>query len=205
MMINDPLSLWDYRRRVSGHYCAVRDSGTEESSWLQWRSERDILFATHPQSPIEAKSRGVVGGLPFFPYDPAWRIEATVAPIEPIPMSAGHSADGISPLIRFASVSFPDPHGTDTLKLSLFWIDVYGGGVFLPFRDATSGVETYGGGRYLLDTIKGADLGSIDGLVVLDFNFAYHPSCVHGDQWSCPLAPPENGLAVDVRAGERLR
>ena len=89
--------------------------------------------------------------------------------------------------------------------LSLFWIDVYGGGVFLPFRDATSGVETYGGGRYLLDTIKGADLGSIGGLVVLDFNFAYHPSCVHGDQWSCPLAPPENGLAVDVRAGERLR
>jgi len=93
----------------------------------------------------------------------------------------------------------------DQRSTPLFWIDVYGGGVFLPFRDVPNGVEKYGSGRYLLDTIKGADLGSIGGLVVLDFNFAYHPSCVHGHQWSCPLAPPENGPAVDVRAGERLR
>jgi uncharacterized protein (DUF1684 family) len=76
--------------------------------------------------------------------------------------------------------------------------------VFLPFRDATSGRTTYGGGRYLLDTAKGADLGTAGTRVVLDFNFAYHPSCVHSAQWSCPLAPPENHLPVAIEAGERL-
>ena len=80
----------------------------------------------------------------------------------------------------------------------------YGGGLFLPFRDATSGEQTYGGGRYLLDGAKSADLGGTDGRLVLDFNFAYHPSCVHDPRWSCPLAPPANTLPFAVEAGERL-
>ncbi len=204
MTIDDPLSLWDYRRRVQEQYRRVRATGVGDSSWRRWRSDRDHLFATHAQSPIEIERRGNDTGLPFFPYDPAWRIEAIVAPVEPVPMPAAHSADGATPLIRFASVSFPPPFGSETLELSLYWTDVYGGGVFLPFRDGTNGDETYGGGRYLLDSIKGADLGSTDDRVVLDFNFAYHPSCVYSDRWSCPLAPPENRLAVEVRAGERL-
>ena len=88
--------------------------------------------------------------------------------------------------------------------LEVFWIDVYGGGVFIPFRDATSGSLTYGGGRYLLDTIKGADLGMTErGELVLDFNFAYHPSCHYDPRWSCPLAPRENWLTVPIEAGER--
>ena len=76
-------------------------------------------------------------------------------------------------------------------------------GVFLPFADATRGSETYGGGRYLLDTVKGADLGEADGRLVLDFNFAYNPSCSYDPQWDCPLAPPPNWLRVPVEAGER--
>jgi uncharacterized protein (DUF1684 family) len=86
----------------------------------------------------------------------------------------------------------------------VYWIDVYGGGVFLPFRDATAGTETYGAGRYLLDTVKGADLGGSDSRLILDFNYAYHPSWAYDARWSCPLAPPENRLDVAVRAGERL-
>src|SRR5438094_612159 len=82
--------------------------------------------------------------------------------------------------------------------------DIYGGGVFLPFRDATSGRTTYGGGRYLLDTAKGADLGVRSDELVLDFNFAYHPSCVHDSTWTCPLAPLENRLAAPIDAGERM-
>ena len=74
--------------------------------------------------------------------------------------------------------------------------------MFLPFRDATSGNTTYGGGRYLLDTAKGADLGSAGDALVLDFNFAYHPSCVYDPKWVCPLAPLANRLAVAVEAGE---
>jgi uncharacterized protein (DUF1684 family) len=95
--------------------------------------------------------------------------------------------------------------GGESLALSLFWVEGYGGGVFLSFRDATSGKETYGAGRYLLDTVKGADLGLEDGRLVLDFNLAYQPSCSYDPAWACPLAPPENRLPVAVRAGERLR
>jgi hypothetical protein len=204
MTIDDPLSLWDYRRRVAEQYRRMRVAGAGEMSWRRWRSDRDELLTTHSQSPIEPNQRVVGGSLPFFPYDPAWRIEALITPTDPVPTSAGHSVSGATSLIRFASTRFPAPHGEETLELSLFWIDAYGGGVFLPFRDVTNGVATYGGGRYLLDTVKGADLGSDDGRVVLDFNFSYHPSCVFSDRWSCPLAPSENRLAVDVSAGERL-
>jgi hypothetical protein len=91
-------------------------------------------------------------------------------------------------------------------SLSVFWIAGYGGGLFLPFRDATSGERTYGAGRYLLDTIKGADLGGDlpSGELLLDFNMAYHPSCAYDPRWNCPLAPPENSLSVAVPVGERL-
>ena len=88
-------------------------------------------------------------------------------------------------------------------ELDVWWSDGYGGGVFLPFLDATSGKESYGGGRYLLDTIKGADLGQEGGRVVLDFNFAYQPSCAYSPDWVCPLPPAANRLPASVRAGER--
>lgn len=90
--------------------------------------------------------------------------------------------------------------------LPLFWMSGYAGGLFLPFRDATSGSATYGAGRYLLDTVKGADQGGDwrGGTLTLDFNLAYHPSCAYDPKWSCPLAPPENRLTVPIRVGERL-
>jgi uncharacterized protein (DUF1684 family) len=96
--------------------------------------------------------------------------------------------------------------GGEPRSLAVYWLEGYGGGLFLPFRDARAGRETYGGGRYLLDTVKGADLGtSADGArLVLDFNYAYNPSCAYDPRWSCPLAPPENRLDVPVDAGERL-
>ncbi len=91
-------------------------------------------------------------------------------------------------------------------SLSIFWMEGYAGGLFLPFRDATSGGETYGAGRYLLDSAKGADLGGDpdSGEIWLDFNLAYHPSCAYDPRWNCPLAPPENTLREAVRVGERL-
>lgn len=89
-------------------------------------------------------------------------------------------------------------------ELTVYRLGGYGGGLFLPFRDGTAGTSTYGGGRYLLDTIKGADLGLQDGRLVLDFNFAYHPSCCYAPRWTCPLAPPENAVDTPIQAGERL-
>ncbi len=100
-------------------------------------------------------------------------------------------------------VRFGRAHAGD-VELDLYWLDAYGGGLFVPFADATSGDETYGAGRYVLDTIKGADLGTDRGRLVLDLNFAYQPSCSYDGRWTCPLAPPANRLEQAVRAGERL-
>jgi len=89
--------------------------------------------------------------------------------------------------------------------LELYWTEGYAGGVFLPFTDVGAGRSTYGGGRYLLDTSKGADLGMKEGNLVLDFNFAYQPSCSYDPRWVCPLAPPVNRLPFPVEAGERCQ
>ena len=114
-------------------------------------------------------------------------------------MSSSTSGVQIS---RFARTRFELAGEQQTLDL--YWLDGYGGGVFLSFADATSGHETYGACRYLLDTVKGSDLGERDGRLVLDFNFAYNPSCAYDPRWVCPLAPPGNRLPVAVRGGERV-
>jgi hypothetical protein len=88
------------------------------------------------------------------------------------------------------------------LELGAYWLDGYAGGLFVPFADSTSGSQTYGGGRYALDTAKGADLGGAGDRVVLDFNFSYAPSCAHDARWRCPLAPAANRLGIPVLAGE---
>ncbi|MEM6285406.1 MAG: DUF1684 domain-containing protein, partial [Chloroflexota bacterium] len=105
-------------------------------------------------------------------------------------------------MTQVAQVTFTLPAGTGTL--GVFWIEGYGGGIFVPFRDGTNGTGSYGGGRYLYDTIKGADLGGTDTEMVLDFNYAYHPSCYYNERWVCPLAPPQNHLQFPVPAGETL-
>jgi uncharacterized protein (DUF1684 family) len=90
-------------------------------------------------------------------------------------------------------------------SLDVWRLQTYGGGIFLPLRDGTAGRPggSYGGGRYLLDTIKGADLGSDpSGSLVLDFNFAYNPSCAYDPAWACPLAPLGNIVTVPITAGE---
>jgi uncharacterized protein (DUF1684 family) len=91
-------------------------------------------------------------------------------------------------------------------ELSLWWIAAYGGGLFMPVRDGTCGTDSYGGGRYLTDTVKGTHGRGVelldDDRVRLDFNYLYNPSCAYDDQWLCPLAPPENRVTAPIRAGE---
>jgi uncharacterized protein (DUF1684 family) len=198
----DSLDLLDYRRRVAAMYGDVRAGGAGAPTWSRWRTARDELFAEHPQSALSPDAREGFAGLRYFPYDPAWRFEATVEPRDGGDLPVGHSGAGETSFRRVGLIRLTV--AGEEVQLTVFWLAGYGGGVFLPFRDATSGTDTYGGGRYLLDTVKGADLGSGDGRLVLDFNYAYHPSCVHDNRWSCPLAPPENRLALEVRAGERL-
>ncbi len=198
MTAADTLALLDWKRRVFALYAAVR-SLPGESGWELWRDTREELFRSHPQSPLPA-GRRASARLDYWPYDPEARVLAELEDVEAAPEPIASS--GTEPIMfrPFARASF-ELRG-EPLTLEVSWLAAYGGGAFLSFRDATSGKESYGGGRYLLDTVKGVDLGEEDGKLVLDFNFAYNPSCSYDPGWVCPLAPPANRLAVAVEAGE---
>jgi hypothetical protein len=201
----DRLELMDWKRRVLAMYAAVRSAGGEPAACAAFRGERDELFADHPASPLPEAARADFAGVPYFSHRPDLRVEAELEP-DPegaelvIPTSTGEPT-------RFTRIGFVRPLlAGERVSLAVYWLEGYGGGLFLPFRDALAGRQTYGGGRYLLDTVKGADLGTgADGAgLVLDFNYAYNPSCAYDPRWSCPLAPPENRIAVAVEAGERM-
>jgi uncharacterized protein len=186
----EELTLLDWKRRIFALYAEVRAADEPERAWERWCEVRAGLYRSHPQSPRP-------GGEPaYFPYDPRFRWEAEVEPLPPAPLELAGSAGSVTRFTRFALALFGEH------RLELYWLDGYGGGVFLPFRDGTSGHETYGASRYLLDTVKGADLGGSDSTVVLDFNFAFNPSCAWDDGWACPLSPPANRLPFRVEAGE---
>ncbi|SFJ07962.1 hypothetical protein SAMN05216304_104352 [Bosea sp. OK403] len=197
-------TLQDWRRQIADLYAEVRALPPQDG-WQRWRAARDRLFREHPQSPLTGKGRAEFTGIACFPYDPALRFEVGLVPAvdrEAIPVEAGK--DGLMRLVPYAlTEGLAGPLGRD---LTLYWIAGYGGGTFLPFGDASNGCDTFAGGRYLLDTIKSADLGATpDGRLILDFNFAYYPSCAYSEAWVCPLSPHENRLAVPIGAGERDR
>jgi hypothetical protein len=154
----------------------------------------------HPDSPLPTASRHRFTGLPVAPYDPALRFEPEVdADVAPRRFRAVTGTDGVVAFDRIGRVHL-GPLG----DLDVWWLASYGGGVFVPVKDALAGTATYGGGRYLIDTVKGADLGGGDGRLVVDLNFAYNPSCAYDPFWACPLAPPGNVLPGPMRAGELL-
>ena len=197
----DELELLDWKRRVFELYAAVRSEQDGAAAWKLWRERRDDLFRQHPQSPIPEKERTAFSGLDFFDYDGALCVTAEPRPTETAHFEIPTSGDETMGFTRVGEAVF-QLRGEE-LSLEMYWLDGYGGGLFVPFADATSGEETYGAGRYLLDTIKGADLGSEGDRLILDFNFAYNPSCSYDSRWVCPLAPPANRLQVPVRAGEK--
>jgi uncharacterized protein (DUF1684 family) len=197
------LDLLDWKRRVFALYGEIRAAREPQAAWQRWRNVRDELFAHHPQTALTASDRASFSGLAYYDYDPAARVVATVEALPP--ESRNVPSSGRAPILfdRIGIARFA--LGGAERALELFWLQGYGGGLFLPFRDSTSGGETYGGGRYLLDTVKGADLGMAADALVLDFNFSYHPSCSYQPNWVCPLAPAANTLDLAVRAGERTR
>jgi hypothetical protein len=207
------LELADWRRRVAELYAEVRHRAQTDpaAAWRHWVATREELFRTHPQSPVPAAERAGFRAR-HWPYDPALRFEVALEPeppptlgaLAPLPLALPNSGSEVLSFHRIGSVAIPFAAGER--RLSLFWMEGYAGGLFLAFRDATNGVETYGAGRYLLDAAKSADLGGDPerGTLILDFNFAYQPSCAFDPRWACPLAPPENRLDLPIRAGERI-
>lgn len=198
------LDLLDYRRRVAEMYATIRRLGTDSAQAFQhFQAERDDLFAHHPSSALSDEQKIAFKGLIYAPYDARFRVVADVEPIlDAEPYRDDSVEEGAFRMRPFGTVAFALPTGD--AQLTLYWIMGYGGGVFLPFRDATCGHSTYGGGRYLLDTIKGADLGAQGNQIILDFNYAYHPSCAYHYRWVCPLAPMENRLTIPIPVGEQM-
>ena len=197
------LSLLDYRRRTAALYAAYRSEPDHAVAVRQWRRDRDRLLHGHPDGPLRGREHEPV---PYAPCDLAVRFELDVDPdVAPEHLDVPTASDGVVPLDRLGVLHVPAVGDLD-----VWWLGQYGGGVFVPLRDATAGTTSYGGGRYLLDTVKGADLGGdVDpttgrGVLVVDLNLAYHPSCAYDAAWSCPLAPPGNTVGVAVQAGEHL-
>jgi uncharacterized protein len=223
------LELADWRRRVAALFATWRAEAIAdpERATAAFREARDALFLHHPQSPLPPGRRLAGIGAKWWPYDPAYRMTVTFEPADGLAgPHASHfaatAAGAAAPLAAPALLDVPSSGDAPVRvrqigrlwlvgpleghALSVLWIEGYGNGIFLPFRDATSGHETYGAGRYLLDTVKGADHGGdpASAALVLDFNLAFHPSCAYDPKWVCPLAPPANAIPVPIRVGERL-
>jgi uncharacterized protein len=199
--MSDELELADWRREVGELYAAVRAEDDPRRGHALWRRRRDELFRSHPQSPLRPGDPMRTAGVPYWPYDPGLRFELPLLPAEREMSLSVPSSDGVIPMARIGCVRLPSPLDA---TVEVWWLRQYGGGLLLPLRDGTAGQSSYGGGRYALDTAKGADLGGRDGRLIVDLNFLYHPSCRYNDTWQCPLAPPGNTIGAPVTAGERL-
>ena len=172
-----------------------------EEAVEEFRSDKDEFFRSNPNSPIPEGERAGFTGLPYYRVSTALRFDDL--PLEPytggepsdfqIPTSDGR----LRPAHRAGVLRF-DADG-ESRQLTAYTFDGGDGqSLFVPFLDQTSGRETYGAGRYL--DLEPED----DGTYSLDFNLAYHPSCVYDPKFSCPLTPAENRLPIRVEAGERL-
>jgi uncharacterized protein len=197
------LDLVDWRRRVGDLY---RTTGPDAVQ--RFRRGRDELFRTHPQSPIEPEERASFAGLRYFDHDPAFRVPANLEPGNGTELVIDTGGEDGAVRYRRAGRLVFTLAGAEC-GLTVLSLVQYAGGLFVPFRDRTSGRETYGGGRYLFDTVKNTDglvleIAPGSSEIVIDFNYAYNASCAYSPRWACPLAPPENHLDVQVRAGEKL-
>jgi uncharacterized protein len=202
--------LADWRRRVATLYAEVRAMAASDPAiaLAHWRAVREQLYREHPQSPVPPEARATFQAR-HFEHDPSLRFEVTVEPAPPpapgaFALDLPNSGSDNPSFSRVGRIAIPFAGGARSL--SVFWMAGYAGGLFIPFRDATNGVETYAAGRYLVDSAKSADLGGdpATGTLTIDFNFAIQPSCAFDPRWACPLAPPENRLEIPIQAGERL-
>ena len=207
----------DWRLRTFALYAEVRaevEANGPAAAHPLWVAGRDGMLASHPASAIDPEERSTFHGVPVTPYDPGWRFEVPIEPVdEPRRWDVETGTDGVVPFELVGRASAPGVGSLEVWRLAS-----YGGGLFVPVKDALAGAAggTYGGGRYLVDTVKGAWLGGdVDALaagadapgrptIVLDFNFAYNPSCAYDPAWACPLAQAGNTLPIEVPVGERM-
>ncbi|MGG5171606.1 DUF1684 domain-containing protein [Pseudarthrobacter sp. J1738] len=197
------LEIADWRLQTFGIYSTVREIArtSPRDAHEHWCTERDRMFREHPASALDAASKAHFTGLHVAAYDPDFRFELPL-----LSRGAGEvrnvttGTDGVVPFERLGTFAVPEIG-----ELAVWRLKTYGGGIFVPLRDTTAGKAggSYGAGRYLLDTIKGSFTGvNESGEFILDFNFAYNPSCAYNEAWACPLPGPDNRLSTAIEAGE---
>ncbi|NUC74075.1 DUF1684 domain-containing protein [Haloterrigena sp. SYSU A558-1] len=173
------------------------------------RDEKDEFFADHPQSPIPPEERDDFDGLDYFDPDPDYRVAATATVHDdPEVVLMETTAGREMRYLRVATLEFDLERDDEDLEDGAFELNAYQmespeeEPLFVPFRDKTTGQQSYQGGRYM-ELAPDRDLETGDEIVV-DFNLAYTPFCAYSDTFDCPLPPEENWLEVAIPAGERF-
>ncbi|QRV17054.1 DUF1684 domain-containing protein [Haloterrigena salifodinae] len=173
------------------------------------RDEKDEFFADHPQSPIPPEERDSFGGLDYFDPDPDYHVTATATVHDdPEVVLMETTAGREMRYLRVATLEFDLERDDEDLEDGAFELNAYQmespeeEPLFVPFRDKTTGQQSYQGGRYM-ELAPDRDLETGDEIVI-DFNLAYTPFCAYSDTFDCPLPPEENWLEVAIPAGERF-
>ncbi|MCZ2404670.1 DUF1684 domain-containing protein [Paenarthrobacter sp. Z7-10] len=197
------VAVTDWRIQTFALYAEVRELALLNPSAAHrlWRQRRNAMFREHPASALDDAKKSSFTALPVREYDPDFRWTCELTDIGAgARMTFQTGTDGEVPFLRLGSFDVPDVG-----LLAVWKLESYGGGIFLPFRDSTAGRPdgAYGAGRYLLDTIKGAHLGQVGRSFVLDFNFAYNPSCAYNEAWACPLPGKDNRVEAAIPVGEQ--
>jgi len=170
------------------------------SELLLARKERDRAFQSNPESPVPVADRGRFGGLDYYPPDLNLRFRVKLNRYSrPEPMRMTTNTGEVRSGLRYGFFEFRCGEVTCRLRVYRLEDDSASGkaSLFVPFLDATTGTETYSGGRYL-DLTE-----NTSGIYNLDFNLAYNPYCAYGGDFSCPVPPEENRIPVAIRAGEK--
>lgn len=193
----------DWRIQTFALYSRVRERAVSSPSQAHqlWVDERNRMFRDHPASALSPAVQADFTGLDVATYDPDFRFQVSIEPTGAgTERAVATGTDGTVLFVQLGTVQIPHLG-----SLALWKLSGYGGGLFLPFRDSTAGKTggSYGAGRYLLDTIKGSHLGGDSSRLILDFNFAYNPSCAYDEAWACPLPGPSNRLSAAIPVGER--
>ena len=188
---------------------AITDAQAYASAVNEARREKDEYFGSEPDSPIPAEEQADFAGLKYYPPDLAYRAQAKVVPFEhPETIEMATSTGHVRPQLRYGELRFTingqelrltgylDPHYAHEHHGHQHGVEL-----FIPFRDATSGKETYGAGRYLEVQVEDGENGAQG--ATLDFNLAYSPYCAYNEAYSCPLPPAENVLRAAIEAGEK--
>ena len=176
--------------------CGAMDNYTSDAervAWAEWCRARDEFFKHHYASPLPEETMDTFERIEYFPFNPDMIFETTMQPLATDEVEILSSTGSRSAYRAAGEVTLSFPGGEKSLVVLQGEED----DVFIPFSDATCGVESYGGGRYV------SPIAGQGGTLVVEFNRTINPYCVYDPDFSCPLPPAQNRLPMRIEAGEK--